>query len=74
VLSPEQEAELKRFTVQKAAIRRQLRETQRGLDVEIDRLEARIKIIDIAVVPVAVAIAGFFVLAWRRKRAATRRA
>ncbi len=73
VLSPEQEAELKRFTVQKAAIRRQLRETQRGLDVEIDRLEARIKIIDIAAVPVAVAIAGFFVLAWRRKRAATRR-
>jgi ABC-type uncharacterized transport system involved in gliding motility auxiliary subunit len=74
VLSPEQEAELKRFTVQKAEIRRELRETQRGLDVEIDRLEARIKIIDIAAVPIAVAIAGFLVLAWRRKRAATRRA
>jgi ABC-type uncharacterized transport system involved in gliding motility auxiliary subunit len=74
VLSPEQEAELKRFTVQKAEIRRQLRETQRGLDVEIDRLEAHIKIIDIAAIPIAVAIAGFLVLAWRRKRAATRHA
>jgi ABC-type uncharacterized transport system involved in gliding motility auxiliary subunit len=74
VLSPEQEAELKRFTVQKAEIRRELRETQRGLDVEIDRLEARIKIIDITVVPIAVAVAGFLVLAWRRRRTAKRRA
>src|SRR5450631_4016774 len=38
-LSPEQEAELKRFVVEKARVRRELRETQRGLDVEIDHLK-----------------------------------
>jgi len=68
VLSPEQEAELKNFTAAKTQIRRELRETQRGLDVDIERLEARIKFIDIALVPLAVAVAGFVVLAARRRR------
>jgi ABC-type uncharacterized transport system involved in gliding motility auxiliary subunit len=66
-LSPEQEAEIKNFTAAKTQIRRDLRETQRGLDVDIERLESRIKVIDTAVMPLAVAILGFFVLRARRR-------
>jgi ABC-type uncharacterized transport system involved in gliding motility auxiliary subunit len=68
LLSPEQEAELKNFTAAKTQIRRELRETQRGLDVDIERLESRIKFVDIALVPLAVAVVGFLVLAARRRR------
>ena len=39
LLSPEQEQEIKRFTAEKARVRKELRETQRGLDVDIDRLD-----------------------------------
>jgi len=68
LLSPEQEQELKRFTAEKARIRRELRETQRGLDVNIDRLEVWLKAINVALMPLIVAAAGVFALAWRRRR------
>ncbi len=68
MLSPEQEAELKRFTAEKTRVRKQLRETQRGLDVDINRLGARLKIINIGVAPLVVAIAGFVILSMRRRR------
>jgi len=68
LLSPEQEQELKRFTAEKARIRKELRETQRGLDVDIDRLESWLKALNIAVMPLLVAAAGVFALAWRRRR------
>ena len=68
MLSPEQEQEVKRFTAQKAHARKELRETQRGLDVDIDRLETRLKLLNIAAAPLAVALAGGIVLAMRRRR------
>lgn len=71
VLTPEQEAELKRFTAEKSRIRKELRETQRGLDVDIERLSTWLKIINIGLVPLLVAIAGFLVLAARRRRRST---
>jgi ABC-type uncharacterized transport system involved in gliding motility auxiliary subunit len=67
-LSPEQEAELKRFVAEKARVRKELRETQRGLDVDINRLNTRLKVINIAIVPLVVAIAGVIVLSLRRRR------
>jgi ABC-type uncharacterized transport system involved in gliding motility auxiliary subunit len=70
MLSPEQEAEVKRFTAEKTRARKELRETQRGLNVEIDRLDSRLKIINIAIAPLIVALAGGFVLAMRRRRRA----
>lgn len=70
MLTPEQEQEVKRFTAEKAAVRKELRETQRGLNVDIDRLESRLKLINIALAPLLVAIAGFLVLAARRRRRA----
>ena len=70
MLSPEQEQEVKRFTAEKARVRKELRETQRGLNVDIDRLDSRLKILNIAVVPLFVAVAGAVVLALRRRRRA----
>ncbi|HEX3848156.1 MAG TPA: Gldg family protein [Steroidobacteraceae bacterium] len=68
MLSTEQEAELKRFIAQKARIRKELRETQRGLDVDINRLETWLKAINILLAPLAVAIVGVLLLSTRRKR------
>ena len=70
MLSPEQEAELKRFTAEKTRVRKELRETQRGLDVDINRLGSRLKVINIAIAPLAVAIAGVLILSMRRRRRA----
>jgi ABC-type uncharacterized transport system involved in gliding motility auxiliary subunit len=70
VLSPEQEEELKRFTAEKNRARKELRETQRGLDVDIDRLESILKILNILLMPLLVAAAGILVLALRRRRKA----
>jgi ABC-type uncharacterized transport system involved in gliding motility auxiliary subunit len=68
MLSPEQEQEIKRFTAEKARVRKELRETQRGLNIDIDRLDNRLKIINIAVAPLIVAVLGGIVLAARRRR------
>jgi ABC-type uncharacterized transport system involved in gliding motility auxiliary subunit len=68
MLSPEQEAELKRFTAEKTRVRKELRETQRGLDVDINRLYTRLKIVNIGIAPLLVAIAGVVVLTLRRRR------
>jgi ABC-type uncharacterized transport system involved in gliding motility auxiliary subunit len=68
MLSPEQEDELKRFTAEKARVRKELRETQRGLDVEINRLNTWLKVINIGIAPLCVAVAGFMILYLRRRR------
>ncbi len=68
MLTPEQEEELKRFTTEKARARKELRETQRGLDVDIDRLGTWLRVINIAVAPLAVAVAGVIILSLRRRR------
>ncbi len=70
MLTPEQEQELKRFTAERAQVRKQLRETERGLDIDIDRLDTWLKVINIGVAPLAVAIAGVIILALRRRRKA----
>jgi ABC-type uncharacterized transport system involved in gliding motility auxiliary subunit len=68
MLSPEQEAELKRFTAEKTRVRKELRETQRGLDVDINRLNSWLKVINIAIAPLLVAVAGVVILMMRRRR------
>ena len=72
MLTPEQEQELKRFTTEKARIRKELRETQRGLDVDINRLDTWLKVINIAIAPLAVAVAGVLILSLRRRRKSSR--
>ena len=70
MLTPEQEQEIKKFTDEKTRVRKELRETQRSLDVDIDRLNSWLKVINLGVMPLAVAIAGSVVLALRRRRRA----
>ncbi len=68
ILTPEQEAEIDRFIEQRLEIRRQLRQVRRELDKDIEALGARVKFINIALVPLAVTIIAL-VLAMRRRRA-----
>jgi ABC-type uncharacterized transport system involved in gliding motility auxiliary subunit len=69
-LSPDQEQELQRFTAEKLRVRRELRETQHGLNVDIDRLGTWLKVLDIGVAPLLVGAAGALLL-WRRRRRRT---
>jgi ABC-type uncharacterized transport system involved in gliding motility auxiliary subunit len=67
LLTPEQQAEIDRFIDQRAAIRRELRAVQRGLDEDIERLGTMLKVINIGLVPFL--LAAFALLAvWRRNR------
>jgi gliding motility-associatede transport system auxiliary component len=70
MMSPEQQAELQRFVAEKARVRKELRETQRGLDVDINRLNTWLKVINIGVAPFLVAVAGVILLSVRRRRRA----
>jgi ABC-type uncharacterized transport system involved in gliding motility auxiliary subunit len=70
-LTPEQEAELKKFLAEKARVRKELRETQRGLDVDIDRLDSWLKVINMAIAPLCVAVVGVIILSLRRRRRST---
>ncbi len=56
---------------EKASVRKELRETQRGLNVDIDRLESWLKVINIAIAPLCVAVAGVIILSLRRRRRST---
>ncbi|MFI4889392.1 MAG: Gldg family protein [Steroidobacterales bacterium] len=67
-LSADQEQELQRFTAEKVRIRRELRETQHSLNVDIDRLDSVLKVLNMAVAPLIVAVAGALLLGWRRRR------
>jgi ABC-type uncharacterized transport system involved in gliding motility auxiliary subunit len=68
VLTPEQEAELTRFQQERVRIRKELRDTRRSLDVEIQRLGTRLKIINIALVPALLAIGALLLALARRNR------
>ncbi|WP_129777220.1 GldG family protein [Peristeroidobacter soli] len=67
-LSPEQEAELERFQHERVRIRKELRETRRSLDIEIEKLGTRLKVINIALVPLLLALGAIFLEITRRRR------
>jgi ABC-type uncharacterized transport system involved in gliding motility auxiliary subunit len=67
MLSPEQEAELKRFQQERSRIRKELRDVRRSLDVEIEGLGTTLKVLNIALIPALIAI-GAIVLAITRRR------
>ncbi len=67
VLSPEQRAEIERFRAQRVKIRKELRNVQHELKKNIDSLESWIKVINIIIVPLLVALAGVALL-WRRNK------
>lgn len=68
MISPEQQAELERFQKERVRIRRELRETRRGLDVEIERLGTRLKLLNIALVPALLSMGAITLAVLRRRR------
>jgi ABC-type uncharacterized transport system involved in gliding motility auxiliary subunit len=66
-LSPAQEAEIKRFVAEKTAVRKELRETQHGLDIDIEHLQTWLKFLNIALLPLLVALTGVFIFARGRR-------
>ncbi len=69
ILSPEQQKELQDFTAKKVEIRKQLRQVQRSLDENIDALGARLKLINIGLMPLLITLAALAFAFSRRRRA-----
>jgi ABC-type uncharacterized transport system involved in gliding motility auxiliary subunit len=67
LMTPEQEAEIDRFIDQRADIRKELRAVQRDLDKNIEDLGTKLKILNIALVPVLITLFALFSV-WRRNR------
>ena len=65
VISDEQQAEIQRFMDRRLEIRRDLRQVQHDLRRDIDRLDTRIKIINIVLVP---AVVMLIALGWALRR------
>ncbi len=66
-LTPEQEAELEKFTEERLRIRKELREVRRNLDASIQRLGAALKIINIGLIPLLIGLGGLAVALMRRR-------
>jgi ABC-type uncharacterized transport system involved in gliding motility auxiliary subunit len=68
ILSPEQQQELVRFRQEKVAIRKDLRDVRRNLRRDIDRLDTRLKFVNIALIPILIGIGGLIVGMWQLHR------
>ncbi|QXP83486.1 Gldg family protein [Methylococcus sp. ANG] len=68
VLSPAQRKELDDFLRRKLEIRKELREVRRRLDADIDALGARLKFINIALVPLLLTLGTLGFVAWNARR------
>jgi ABC-type uncharacterized transport system involved in gliding motility auxiliary subunit len=68
-MSSEQKAEIAKFQQEKLRIRKNLREVQRQLNSDVERLGAVLKIINIAAVPVLLTLVALLMSWWRRRRA-----
>ncbi len=66
ILSPEQEAEIRRFEEQVVETQQALREVRRNLTRDIEQLGLRLKVLNIAAMPLAVAVIGLFIGLRRR--------
>ena len=68
VLTPEQEAEIARFQQERVRIRKELREVRRSLQVDIDQLGKALKFLNIAAIPLLLAIGALVLLGVRRSQ------
>ncbi len=71
VLSPEQRREIEKFRAQQTDTKRQLKDVRKSLRQDIEKLGLKLKILNIAAVPLSVAIFGIVFAAVRRKKALT---
>lgn len=68
ILSAEQQNELQSFLDKKVEIRKQLRQVRRDLDKDIDALGARLKFMNIALVPILITLGALLFAFWKRRR------
>lgn len=69
ILSPEQQAEIANFRKTEADVKKQLKDVRRTLRADTDALENRVKWINIAGMPLVVALSGIGFSILKRKRA-----
>jgi ABC-type uncharacterized transport system involved in gliding motility auxiliary subunit len=72
LLTPAQQDTIRQFRSQVLTIRGQLREVQHALRQDIDRLETRLMLANIGLVPLIVAVLALGLAVWRRARAGRR--
>jgi ABC-type uncharacterized transport system involved in gliding motility auxiliary subunit len=72
LLSPEQQAEIKRFQENEAQISQELKQVRKNLRVEIDSLQNTFKWVDIAAMPLIVTLVGLLLAHLKRSRRAAR--
>jgi hypothetical protein len=72
LLSPEQQAEIKKFQENEAQISQELKQVRKNLRLEIDSLQNALKWIDIAAMPVLVALVGLLLAYLKRYSRAAR--
>ena len=65
LMSAEQQREIERFQAERVRLRRELREVQRNLRQDIDRLETRLKFVNIGLVPLLIGFAAVLVVLTR---------
>lgn len=70
ILSPEQAAEIQKFKTQRFEAQKRLREVRKNLRSDIEKLGYQLKAINLAAVPLAVALFGMIRWGFRRRRAA----
>ena len=72
ILSPEQQAEVKKFKEKEAQAKKELKEVRKNLRQDIDSLENRLKWANIAGMPLVVIIFGLALVLFKRQRAQAR--
>lgn len=72
LLSPEQQAEIKKFQESEATINRELKQVRKNLREEIDSLQNTVKWIDIAGMPIVVTLVGLTLAFVKRRNRAAR--
>jgi ABC-type uncharacterized transport system involved in gliding motility auxiliary subunit len=72
VLSPEQQAELLKLRQEEADVSRELKELRRNLRRDVDSLQNRIKVLNIAAMPLAVMLTGMAAAVYKRRKTAAK--
>lgn len=72
VLSPEQQAEIKKFQQKQAEVNKELRTVRRSLNRDIESMESNLKWVNIAGMPLLVAIGGISLALIKKKKTAAR--
>lgn len=67
ILSPRQEAEIERFQTRRLELRKELRQVQRDLDRDIERLGTRLKVLNVALVPLVISVLSILLVLVRRR-------